>query len=145
MSRARWIMVVVMLGVIAMAFAACNGDGDGTPTEPAATQPTEAAGGTPAGGTGTRVEVSAQNIAFQPSELTAPAGQAFTVVFTNQDGLAHSFALYRDEEYTDLIVETAQEGGPTTIELPVEALEAGEYYFRCEVHPQQMEGTLTAQ
>ena len=166
MRNKRWFVlvgVVVALLSFAVLVGACGDDeGDGgaepTATEEEAEEPTatEEAAEEPTatveedGGAGTRLEVSAVDIAFEPNTLEAPADQSFTVVFDNQDeGLSHSFAIYENQEAAegddDPIAATDIASGPDEQELPVDALEAGEYFFWCEVHQGQMTGTLVVE
>jgi hypothetical protein len=90
------------------------------------------------------------DIAFDPNTLDAPANEDFTVVFSNEDsGTSHSFAIYESQEAAqsdgDPIAATTIESGPDEQELPVDALEAREYFFWCEVHTIQMTGTLVVE
>jgi plastocyanin len=159
MSKARMLFAAAALGALVLGFAAACGDDDGAeptattaaeqPTEPPATEPagetpTEPAGETPA--EGTSLTVVASGFAFDQAELTAAAGQALTVTLDNQDsGIPHTFSLYRDEEHSDLVAETEQVTGPATGEASIPALDAGEYYYRCDIHTEQMQGELLVQ
>lgn len=79
---------------------------------------------------------------FVPDLVEAPAGEPFLVSFSNQDdGIEHNLAIYRDESVEEAIVVGDLVDGPTTSPLDVPALDPGEYYFRCDVHP-IMDGTL---
>jgi plastocyanin len=148
----------LVLGV-ALGVAACDDDeaDNGTPTEPeateAATQPdaTEAAtepGATP--GDGVTLEISASDsLSFNVDTLEVAAGEPFSVTFDNQDtGVQHNFALYESEDEAhgggDPIAATDLAPGPDVQTVEVPALDAGEYYFHCDVHP-NMNGTLTAE
>ena len=91
--------------------------------------------------------LSASNTtAFDESTLTAPAGQPFAVVFTNNGpagGPPHDFAI-KDPAGGSTMLFTgqplAQAGQTVTYNVP--ALAAGTYTFICIVHP-NMTGTLT--
>jgi len=90
---------------------------------------------------GTVLKIAADNIAFDVKELTAPAGQPFTIVFNNQEAVSHNVAIYKG---TEPIFNGAFITGPATITYVVDALPAGEYIFTCDVHPiAAMTGTLT--
>lgn len=79
---------------------------------------------------------------FVPSDLTASSGEAFEIEFDNQDeGVPHNVAVYRDESAEESLFVGDLVEGPTTVTYDVPALDAGEYYFRCDVHP-VMSGTL---
>jgi mono/diheme cytochrome c family protein/plastocyanin len=89
----------------------------------------------------------AQNIAFDPLELTAPADEPFGIDFDQRDaGVGGHDADIRgaDGEVIDNN-EVLLEPGQTTYIIP--ALEAGTYEFFCSVHPSvpAMNGTLTVE
>src|SRR5512141_276371 len=108
-------LILLALVVLAMPAAACAGTAGpawtyAPPTEapsaaPAASGAASAApSGAPAsaapsegasGGTGgTIVQISASNIAFEQTEVSAPAGTAFTIHFNNKDaGTPHNVAI----------------------------------------------------
>lgn len=84
--------------------------------------------------------ITAADMQFDQDTLTVPAGEAFTLEFVNEDGAPHNVAIYTDSSASeDLFVgEVVTE---TTIVYEIPALEPGEYFFRCDVHP-DMQGTL---
>ncbi len=90
------------------------------------------------------LDIAAQNIAFDPTCLVAPAGEAFTINFDNKDDAAttgpHNIAIATDSGYTDFLFTGDLVNGPDQVEYKVDALDAGNYYFRCDVHP-----TMTGQ
>ena len=156
---------VIVVTALAVFVAACDdngGAGDATATQPAATEPaatepaatsTQGGGGTPTSeGTaaaGSELEIEAEDVAFDTDALEAPAGAAFTVLLKNRDdGTPHTFSLYASQEAVDAnedpLATTGQVTGPAEQPVNVPALEAGDYYFQCDVHP-SMNGTLTAQ
>jgi plastocyanin len=117
----------------------------GAPASSSPGAPASATAGAPAsggaGGTGgTVLKIKAQNIAFDVSSLSAPAGQPFQIDFDNEDqGTQHDVAI-KDASGAlpfrgDLVTGIAQ----TTYNVP--ALPAGTYTFMCVVHP-AMTGTL---
>jgi plastocyanin len=119
---------------------------DGTetppPTESPTGEPTEPPTGEPMGPPpeGETVEITAQGTAFDTSELMLPADEPSTIVFDNQDPLPHNVAIYTAEGGEQLFageIITA-----TTAEYPVPPLEPGSYYFQCDVHPTEMNGTV---
>ena len=92
------------------------------------------------------VTVVAQGIAFtEGSCIEAPAGEAFTIEFDNQDdGVPHNVEVFTGPEPTgDLLVETDTITGVAQTTYDVPALDAGEYAFNCVVHP-DMTGSITA-
>ena len=87
------------------------------------------------------VQVSALNIAYEQSQLSAPAGTAFTIHFDNKDpGVPHNVAI-KDASGAE-VFKGAIVTGPTQTDYQVPALPAGTYTFQCSVHP-NMTGTLT--
>jgi plastocyanin len=82
---------------------------------------------------------------FDTDCLAAPAGEALTVEFTNDDSVVHDWALYRDPSATEHLgggtVNEPVAGGESTT-YQVDPLEAGRYFFRCDFHPTTMMGTL---
>lgn len=81
---------------------------------------------------------------FAQTELTAPAGQPFTISFDNRDaGVPHNLAIYGEEDFSgQAIAATGIQPGPVTETLEVPALDPGTYHFRCDVHPTTMTGTI---
>ena len=81
---------------------------------------------------------------FSPDRIEASAGGALTLAFSNEDdGVPHNVAIYTDDSVEESLFVGDLVEGPTTVEYGVPAIEPGEYYFRCDVHP-QMDGTLEA-
>ncbi len=81
---------------------------------------------------------------FASDRLDAPAGEPFTLAFDNQDdGVPHNVAIYQDASAAQSLFVGDLVDGPKTVTYDVPPLDPGEYYFRCDVHP-QMNGTLVA-
>jgi plastocyanin len=91
----------------------------------------------------TVVQVSALNIAFDPTELGAPADTAFQIEFANNDpSIPHNVEI-RDAGGATVFNGDIFNGVETrTYEVP--PLASGAYQFVCSVHP-NMVGTLTVQ
>jgi plastocyanin len=111
----------------------------GQPTEPPPTgppptgQPTEP----PPGG---EADIVAQNTAFDTDRIELPADKGTTLVFENRDSLTHNVAIYTEQGGDALFqgeIITA-----TTVEYQVPPLEAGSYFFQCDIHPTEMTGTV---
>jgi plastocyanin len=90
------------------------------------------------------VDIVALGIAFDTNCIEAPANKPFTIAFDNRDtGLLHNVSVYPSAtELTNPIEQGEIITGPATADYTVPALKAGEYYFHCDVHPAQMNGTL---
>jgi plastocyanin/mono/diheme cytochrome c family protein len=89
----------------------------------------------------TVVKISATNTAFDETTLTAPAGAAFAIEFTNNDaGTPHNVEI-KNADGSDAFKGQIFPGVATqTYSVP--ALKAGTYQYNCTVHP-TMQGTLT--
>ena len=87
------------------------------------------------------ITVTAVNIAFLESEVTAPADTAFTLALVNQDqGTPHNVEL-KDGSGASVFLGDIFNGVATEV-YDVPALPAGSYTFLCTVHP-NMTGTAT--
>lgn len=86
---------------------------------------------------------------FDQTCLAAPAGEAFTVDFSNDDSTVHNWALYADESAGEHLgggtpSEPIPAGDSTTYEVdPID--EPGQYFYRCDFHPTTMTGTFVVQ
>jgi nitrite reductase (NO-forming) len=114
-----------------------------TPPKGPAPQPTTESGGSGGGGApSAQLAVTAKGSVFSTDTLTAPAGKAFTIEFDNQDpAIPHNVAIYTDESATEPLFVGDLVTGPDTITYEVGPLDAGTYYFRCDVHP-TMDGSF---
>lgn len=123
-------------GLVAMAavLAACSN----TSAAPATSNP-----GSPAPG-GATVTVTAKDLKFTATQVSVPAGKAVDLLFDNQDGAPHNVAIYTDSSASTKISVGEIFGGPAQKTQSVPALEAGTYFFRCDVHP-DMQGTIVAE
>jgi len=158
----RRLLLVPALAVIAITAAACasstgpgwtyappteappsqpapSADASTAPSEaPASAAPTDAGSG---GGDATVVQISALNIAFEQSEVSAPADTPFTIHFNNKDASTPHNVEIKDasgmQKFMGAIVT-----GPIETDYSVPPLPAGTYQFVCTVHP-NMIGTLT--
>ncbi len=113
-----------------------------TPTATSTTAATATATTTP--GLNTSVDLTARNLAFSQSTITAQAGALVTIAFNNMDsGVPHNFALYTDASASTAIFTGALVTGPATTTYTFTAPSTpGSYFFRCDVHPTTMTGTF---
>ena len=128
-----------LLLVASLVLAACGGGDEGSSAAPS---DENTAGGTVSVVDG-NVDISADDLAFDANVIQATAGEAFTVTFTNNEGVPHNFSVYT-EEGGDAIAQGDIINQGETDEVEIEALEAGEYYFVCDLHP-EMNGTLVVE
>ena len=89
------------------------------------------------------LRISADNLVFSMSSLSAPADEPFQIAFDNQESVPHNVAIYRDSSASDQLFGSDPFTGPAIVVYDVPALAAGSYFFRCDVHP-EMSGELTA-
>lgn len=89
------------------------------------------------------LDIVALGIAFDTNCLVAPAGEAFQINFDNQDdAIPHNVSVYT-EQGGDTIFQDAPFPGVKAVTYDVDPLDAGSYFFICDVHP-NMTGTLAA-
>ncbi len=87
--------------------------------------------------------ISAKDLKFSTSTLTAPADKPFEIAFDNQESAPHNVAIYGDSSVTEVVFGSDPFSGPAVVTYDVPALAPGTYFFRCDVHP-DMSGELTA-
>jgi plastocyanin len=128
-------------GVFPTAPAAGDSGTPGASGAPAASgQPGGGGGGAPAGS----LPVDAEGFAYVEKTLEAPAGQPFTIFFTNKDpaGTAHDVEL-RSTDGKVLKQQPPTDGGKSQA-YTYDALQPGTYTYICSLHPiAAMTGTLT--
>lgn len=114
--------------VLAAALTACGGTAAVNP-------PTDASAAD--------VTLTAVDMAFGSATLAAPADEAFTLAFVNQDGMPHNVAIYTDASKSEKLFEgDLVTDGTIVYEIP--AIAAGEYFFECSLHP-DMTGSLVVE
>lgn len=148
MHRAIWLAVSLLL---VLAIAACGGDDDDTGTGATATTigdatATDAAGSTDSSGGETFIEIDAADFSFSPNNIILAADIELSFVVSNTGDSPHTLKLFADEDYTEE-VEGASTGNIPTVTIGQfkVTLPVGDYFFRCELHPDRMTGTIAAQ
>jgi Cupredoxin-like domain/Predicted integral membrane protein (DUF2269) len=91
---------------------------------------------------GPEVALEASELSFGVRRLVAPADERLTLRFSNDSSVAHNVSIYRHDGEPLFRGEVFT--GPRVIEYAIPALAPGSYQFVCDVHPQQMTGTLVA-
>ena len=116
---------VLVSGLVAVLVTACSNGGSAA----SASAPPEA-----------DLVVESVDMAFDTDTITLTAGEPTTLFYRNLDGAPHNIAVYTDESASEeLFVGETITDDAVTYEIP--ALEPGEYFFRCDVHP-DMKGTV---
>jgi plastocyanin len=90
---------------------------------------------------GPAVEIAASNLAFDKTELKAPAEKAFEIHFDNKDAQPHNVAILDAQGAPKFRGEIVT--GPKETTYKVDPIPAGDYQFHCDVHP-NMSGTVVA-
>ena len=131
---------LTVIACVTVALVACSaGSTEWTPL-PSGADPPAACARADADGV---IAISADQLRFSAPCMVAPAGVAFVVRFTNHESEPHNVAIYGDRSKGDSVeVGEIITGPDKSIDYPVEALAAGEYYFDCTVHPAAMNGAL---
>ncbi len=121
--------------------------GAGAAPSPSAAPAASAAAGSPAAstapGAAVALQLTASGIAYDKTDLSAPANTPFQIDFTNNDaGIPHNVSIHAGSATgTEVFKGEIFTGtGARTYDVP--ALPAGTYTFVCSVHP-NMVGTLT--
>jgi len=158
----RRLLFALTLSAVALTAAACSADTAPGWTYAAPTEAPSAAassgasaapsgsasaapssGGSPAApsasGAGGAVQISALNIAFEQTSVTAPADAPFTIHFNNKEAVPHNVDVKDSSGASKFKGDIVT--GPKEVDYQVSALSAGDYTFVCDVHP-NMTGTL---
>jgi plastocyanin len=146
-------------------FQPAGGTAEGSTASPPTSSPASSPGASPgssptispgAGGSGssvsyecspsgTQLQETAKGITFEKDCLAAPADQAFSIEFQNQDpGTPHNIHIFSADPSEDPNARSLFTGdlvtGPSSMRYEVQALPGGRYFFHCDVHPTQMVG-----
>lgn len=104
------------------------------------------AGGGATGGPASLTVVS-QNLQFDPNRITVSAGVEVTITHDNRDaGVLHNVAVYTNPSAQSPIYVGELTTGPAVIDYVFTSPSTpGEYFFRCDVHPDTMTGAFIVQ
>ena len=92
---------------------------------------------------GTALTISAKDKKFSKDCLAAPADQAFTIEFENQDpAVPHNVAIYDKPGGHKALFKGQVFFGPNKMTYSVPAQTSGTYEFRCDPHDDVMIGTF---
>lgn len=147
MAAFRGPRLVAVLAAASLLLGACGEDevADTAPDTPAES-PTDGGEATPEDDAGalTTIDLEAENIAFSQDTIQVPPGEQITVEFTNHDSVPHNFAVYQSEDaQQDIFVgETITGPDQTTTYEFTSPDKPGTYFFRCDVHPEEMTGEV---
>ena len=85
--------------------------------------------------------LGAADLAFDKESFDLPAATPIVLKFENHEAIPHNFSLY-ESKGGDVLFEGEILNAEGEIEYEFTTPEAGEYYFQCDVHPDQMNGTV---
>jgi plastocyanin len=89
------------------------------------------------------VKIQAKGIKFTLPQFNLTANQPAVIDFHNGDSVPHNIAIYTNKDYTGLpFFQGGVVVGPASTEYQFTAPPAGTYYFRCDIHPTVMTGTV---
>ncbi len=138
-SALRRAPFLIILATLAFVLAACSsGSGDGASADDDNT------GGGTIGVIDGAAEITAADLAFDANVIQATAGEAFTVTLVNNDTVPHNFSVYTEEGGEAIVTGEIIDAG-ATVEVEVPTLEAGEYFFVCDLHPAEMTGAIVVE
>jgi len=118
------LLAVALVAVLGACSTASGGESSTPPTDADAT-------------------VTAADMAFAPGTVTVAADEDFSLALVNQDSMPHNIAIYTDSSKSEKLFE-GEMVTDGTIVYDISALEPGEYFFDCSLHP-NMTGTLVIQ
>lgn len=142
----KLVWLAVLLAAAVTVFAACGG-GHRAKTYSAPTRtPATSGSPTPAAAATTAEIKMIPTIKFDKASLTIAANKDVTITVDNTDtGVTHNFAVYKSKADAEAgkpaLAKTSTCAGTCKETLTLK-LAPGEYFFRCDVHPTQMTGTL---
>jgi plastocyanin len=87
--------------------------------------------------------VTAQGNSFVEKTIELPGGQPTRVFLRNLDGQPHNIAIYTDSTASRALF-VGENVTNAALVYAVPALDPGEYFFRCDVHP-SMTGSVTVE
>jgi plastocyanin len=129
-----------LLGLLvstSLVLAACGGETAANPSDD------NSAGGTVSVVDGV-VEIGADDLKFDANVIQATAGEAFTIILTNNEAIPHNISVYTEQGGQRLALgEIINEGEVDEVEVP--ALEPGEYFFVCDLHVSEMQGAIVVE
>jgi len=123
--------------------AAAAGRAPSPSPSPAPSGPAGSPGASAAAGASVTLQLTASGIAYDKTDLTAPANTPFSILFANNDaGIPHNVSIHAGSAGGTEVFRGEIFSGVGTRTYAVPALPAGTYTFACSVHP-NMTGTLT--
>ncbi len=160
-GRIGLVMALAALMSLALVAIACgdddDDDADKTPTAAAATKTATAAAtvaatrtaspaASPAAGgaaAATTIKVAMKDNSFDPKNITVPVGKEVTFELDNQGQAIHNMSLKIDSKEVVSVPDSIRAGQKGTLKATF--AKAGTIDFKCDFHPTDMTGKITAQ
>jgi len=137
MKPARTTALILALVLVTTLLGGCGG-GDDNNKSSTATQSTSASDGAE---DEVKLTLVAENTKFDKTTLEAPTGKDVTLTMENKDSVEHTFSLYQSADSTDPLFAGQKFPGPAILTYQFTAPETpGTYHFRCDIHPNAMNG-----
>lgn len=89
---------------------------------------------------GNALTISANNVQFSKDCLMAPADEAFTITFNNEEVQPHNVSIYDEADGNKNLFRGEVFLGPRTVTYSVPPLPEGRYLFVCDPHEDKMRG-----
>ncbi len=122
--RQLWLPAVAALSLLGLPVAGSYAAGDCSPN-------------------GTALSITAFDQKYDKDCLAAPADQPLTVDFKNFDrNIPHNLAIYEDSTAAKALFKGELVDGPGTTTYSVPGLPEGTFVFRCDPHPDTMNGSF---
>ena len=130
------LLLYLLIPLLAVMFVIGSEDNLSGSEPPETPPPADGGGG---------LSISAVDLQFSEETLQLPADEETELEFVNDDAgsIQHNVAIYEEEGGADIFVGEVIPGGQS-VTYSVPAIEAGEYYFQCDVHP-GMNGSVAVQ
>ena len=141
--RSPWLALLYLaIPLLVVGFLVMNQDelGAGEDNPPAA----NGGGNAENGGGGGASTVVASGNQFDTDTLELTAGEETTLTLENEDQVPHNLSIYQDDSLSENLFEGELVDGGSSADYTIPALDKGEFFFRCDVHP-PMNGTVTVQ
>lgn len=152
MSRAiRFAAPTLLLSAALLAMVACgggaragNGNAAASMIYPSSAPAAKVAGsGAPATATGNTFAEAAGDNTFSLTNLIIAAGQTYTLTVLNHGQAVHNWHITDVKGSNGKDVATQLVGPGKAASITFSITKPGIYHFQCDVHPQDMVGTLT--
>ncbi|HLF69848.1 MAG TPA: cupredoxin domain-containing protein [Actinomycetota bacterium] len=87
------------------------------------------------------IEISADNLLFDKTQLDLPADKPFKLRFDNREDQLHNVQILKEKAGETLFIQPFFKG-PSKVTWDVSPIPAGTYYFQCQIHPTTMFGKV---